>query len=241
MRKKNEIGQRVYELFIITVIITVGVFVGAITHQEESLTSTTVQAIGMEWETEQDDPVNEIKPSAILDWSKVIDPPPATTDHHWLADDPLYEGWRYKVNYSDPMWEVWQTVDGVVEKILYDEFEDHREFNTELAAKLFVEQLVIAHAVAISEAIGTNVPKIWTANYPTLVHTMADGRSPTITRLDSGEPIQLNGENINGWLGVECLDANGDVCVGYVYKTRGSIDKDLDYPEWDGFIKRIGY
>jgi len=177
--------------------------------------------------------------TAILDWTRVDDPPPALIDHHWTVDDPIYSGWSYRVWYEDPLWQVQETVDGNIEKILEDDDDEYRSFDTENAARLFVEQLVVAHAVAASEAVGTNPPKLWTPNYATIIHTLPDGRSPALSplaRLDPGEPISLTGHSDNGWLEVSYLDS-----VGWVYQSRGSVDPDLEYPGLDKFLKRIGY
>ena len=174
--------------------------------------------------------------TALLDWQRVADPLPALTDHHWAVDDPLYDGWSYTVKYDDPMWQVQETVDGAVQRILNEDDDDFREFNTEDGAKLFVEQLVMAHAVHATEEVGTNPPKVWTANYPTIVHTMPSGKSPSIARLGDGEPVQLTGKTEDGWLEVEYLDG-----TGWVYESRGSVDPDLDYPGLDKFMERIGY
>jgi len=184
---------------------------------------------------------SDVKPTALLDWQRVADPPPALTDHHWMVDDPLYDGWSYTVKYDDPMWQVRETVDGAVQRILDEDDDDFRKFNTEDGAKLFVEQLVLAHAIAASEAVGTNPPKVWTPNYPTIIHTLPNGKSPSIARLDDGEPVQLTGVSEGGWLEVEIIDANDNVRTGYVYESRGNIDPDLAYPGLDKFMERIGY
>ena len=177
--------------------------------------------------------------TAILDWTRVDDPPPALIDHHWAVDDPLYDGWSYTVTYDDPMWQVRETVDGAVQRILEDDDDEYRSFDTENAARLFVEQLVLVHAIAASENVGTAPPKLWTPNYATIIHTLPDGRSPALSplaRLDPGEPISLTGHSDNGWLEVSYLDS-----VGWVYQSRGSVDPDLEYPGLDKFLKRIGY